>query len=148
MDYWAANPCSRRTSPPIGEQKVYCACTAQVWALHDAMPEHLPAADVDFIRGVVHPVQQWPNKPLKTDGGAAPIAIAIPQDLALLLSASAQRWLWRVFGNHRSRQRRGSLAHRACPVRKATVDIAEDDKVLTLPEGFSLHDLRPIWRRC
>ena len=120
----------------------------QVWALHDAVPEHLPAADVDFIRGVVHPVQQWPNKPLKTDGGAAPIAIAIPQDLALLLSASAQRWLWRVFGNHRSRQRRGSLAHRACPVRKATVDIAEDDKVLTLPEGFSLHDLRPIWRRC
>src|SRR6185437_1620138 len=97
------------------------------------LPEHLPAADVDFIRGVVHPVQQWPNKPLKTDGGAALIAIAIPQDLALLLSASAQRWLWRVFGNHRSRQRRGSLAHRACPVRKATVDIAEDDKVLTLP---------------
>jgi len=82
------------------------------------------------------------NKPLKADGGAAPIPIAIPQDLALLLSASAQRWLWRVFGNHRSRQRRGSLAHRACPVRKATVDIAEDDKVLTLPEGFSLHDLR------
>jgi len=45
----------------MGEQKVYCACTAQVWALHDAMPEHLPAADVDFIRGVVHPVQQWPT---------------------------------------------------------------------------------------
>ena len=64
----------------------------QVWALHDAVPEHLPAADVDFIRGVVHPVQQWPNKPLKTDGGAAPIPIAITQDLALLLSASAQRW--------------------------------------------------------
>src|SRR6476620_8162858 len=61
MDYWAANPCSRRTSPPMGEQKVYCASTAQVWALDDALPEHLPAADVDFIRGVVHPVQQWPT---------------------------------------------------------------------------------------
>ena len=61
MDYWAANPCSRRTSPPRGKQKVYCASTAQVWALVDALPEHLPAADVDFIRGVVHPVQQWPT---------------------------------------------------------------------------------------
>src|SRR6478672_3936264 len=71
------NPCSRRTSPPMDKQEVYCASTAQVWALHDAMHEHLPAADVDFIRGVVHPVQQWPNKPLKTDGGAAPIPIAI-----------------------------------------------------------------------
>jgi len=78
MDYWAAHPCSRRTSPPRGKQKLYCASTAQVWALVDALPEHLPAADVDFIRGVVHPVQQWPNKPLKTDGGAAPIPIAIP----------------------------------------------------------------------
>ena len=78
----------------MGKQKVYCASTAQVCVLHDAMPEHLRAADVDFIRGVVHPVQQWPNKPPKTDGSAAPIPIpiAIPQDLALLLSASAQRW--------------------------------------------------------
>jgi hypothetical protein len=90
MDSWAANPCSRKTSPPMGKQKVYCASTAQVCVLHDAMPEHLRAADVDFIRGVVHPVQQWPNKPPKTDGSAAPIPIS--QDLALLLSASAQRW--------------------------------------------------------
>ena len=133
----------------MGKQKVYCASTAQVWAPHDAMPEHLPAADVDFIRGVVHPVQQWPNKPLKTDGSAAPIPIAIPQDLALLLSASAQRWPGEFLVTSDRRQRRGSLAHRACPVRKAKVDIAEterdlaeDDKVLTLPEGFSLHDLR------
>ena len=133
----------------MGRQKVDCASTAQVRALHDAMPEHLPAADVDFIRGVVHPVQQWPNKPLKTDGSAAPIPIAIPQDLALLLSASAQRWPGEFLVTSDRRQRRGSLAHRACPVRKATVDtadterdLAEDDKVLTLPEGFSLHDLR------
>ena len=109
----------------MGRQKVYCASTAQVRALHDAMPEHLPAADVDFIRGVVHPVQQWPNKPLKTDGSAAPIPIAIPQDLALLLSASAQRWPGEFLVTSDRRQRRGSLAHRACPVRKATVDIAE-----------------------
>ena len=73
MDSWAANPCSRKTSPPMSKQKVYCASTAQVWALHDAMPEHLRVADVDFISGVVHPVQKWSNKPLKTDGSAAPI---------------------------------------------------------------------------
>ena len=35
----------------MGKQNVYSASTAQVRALHDAMPEHLPAADVDFIRG-------------------------------------------------------------------------------------------------
>ena len=81
MDSWAANFCSRKTSPPMSKQKVYCASTAQVWALHDAMPEHLRVADVDFISGVVHPFQKWSNKPLKTDGSAAPIPI--PQDLAL-----------------------------------------------------------------
>lgn len=66
------NPCSRRTSPGGGKQRPYVATTEQVWALHDAVPEHLqPAiligafvglriaevcglrvADVDFERGV------------------------------------------------------------------------------------------------
>ena len=78
--------------------------------MHDAMPDHLRVAvllgafaglrvaevsglrvaDVDFIRGVVHPVQQWPDEPLKTDGSDQPIPI--PQDLALLLAASVQRY--------------------------------------------------------
>jgi hypothetical protein len=50
----------------------------------------LRVADVNFLRGVVHPAQQWPDKPLKTDGSAQPIPI--PQDLALLLlSASVQK---------------------------------------------------------
>ena len=69
------NPCSRRTAPPMGKQKVYVATTEQVWAIHDAMPDHLRVAvllgafaglrvaevsglrrrDVDFTRGVVHP---------------------------------------------------------------------------------------------
>jgi hypothetical protein len=39
-------------------------------------------ANVNFLRGVVHRAQQWPDKPLKTDGSAQPIPI--PQDLALL----------------------------------------------------------------
>ncbi len=148
MDYWAANPCSRKTSPPMSKQKVYCASTAQVWALHDAMPEHLRVADVDFIRGVVHPVQQWPNKPLKTDGSAAPIPIAIPQDLALLLSASVQRWPgeFLVTSDRGRGVGPGSSSVPYARPRSTSAeterDLAEDDKVLTLPEGFSLHDLR------
>ena len=39
----AKSPCSRRTSPPAGKQRAYVATTEQVWALHDAMPEHLRA---------------------------------------------------------------------------------------------------------
>lgn len=86
------------------KQKPYCPTTEQVWAVHDAMPAHLRVAcplgafaglrvaeaaalrvsDVDFIRGVVTPVQQWPDKPLKQmelgldrDGsGVSPIQLA------------------------------------------------------------------------
>ena len=103
------NPCSR-TAPPMGRPKLYLATTEQVWAIHDAMPEHLRAAvllgafaglriaevsglrvsDIDFTRGVVHPAQQWLGKPLKTDGSDQ--AIPIPRDLALLLAASVQRY--------------------------------------------------------
>ena len=50
----------------------------------------LRVSDVDFIRGVVHPKQQWPGKPLNTGGSDQPIPI--PQDLALLLSASVQKY--------------------------------------------------------
>ncbi|MDQ3504259.1 MAG: site-specific integrase [Actinomycetota bacterium] len=104
------NPCSRRTSPHAGEQRPYVASTEQVWALHDAFPEHLAPAvllgafvglrtaevcglrigDVDFMRGVVSPVQQWPGKPLKSDKSQTPIPI--PQELALQLAASVARW--------------------------------------------------------
>ncbi|MFI2473473.1 tyrosine-type recombinase/integrase [Nocardia xishanensis] len=97
------NPCSKRTSPPMGKQKVYCATTQQVWALYDAMPEHIRIAillgafaglrvsevsglrvsDVDFEQCVVHPKQQWPARPLKTDGSEAPIPI--PEEFALML---------------------------------------------------------------
>jgi integrase len=72
------NPCSRRTSPGAGSQTPYVATTAQVWALHDAVPAGIrPAillgahaglrlaeaaalrpADVDFMRGVITPTIQ------------------------------------------------------------------------------------------
>jgi hypothetical protein len=57
----------------------------------------LHVTDVAFIRGVVHPKQQWTNRggparlvPLKTEGSSQPIPI--PHDLALLLSASVQKY--------------------------------------------------------
>jgi hypothetical protein len=38
------NPCSRRTSPPMGKAKLYVATTEQVWAIQDAVPDHLRVA--------------------------------------------------------------------------------------------------------
>jgi integrase len=86
------SPCSGRTSPPQAKQRPYVATEAQVWALHDEMPEHLRAAillgafaglrvaeacelrvaDVDFLRGVIHPTVQHPDKPLKTRSRGRP----------------------------------------------------------------------------
>ena len=142
------SPCSRRTSPPMGKQKPYVATTQQVWAIHDAVPARLRAAvllgafaglrvaeasalrvtDVDFIRGVVHPKQQWPDKPLKTAGSAAPIPI--PRELTLMLSASVQSF----GGDMMVCGGAPWLIERAIRDARATVD--------GLPERFSFHDLR------
>jgi integrase len=148
------NPCSRRTSPPMGKPKVYVATTEQVWAIHDAMPDHLRVAvllgafaglriaevsalrvaDVDFIRGVVPPKQQWPGKPLKTDGSDQPIPV--PRDLALLLAASVQAYPAEMMVTN------GPATDR-CPPRviaQAMRDVRE--KVDSLPDGFTFHDFR------
>jgi integrase len=148
------NPCSRRTSPPMGKAKVYVATTEQVWAIHDAVPDHprvavllgafaglrvaevsgLRVTDVDFIRGVVHPKQQWPAKPLKTAGSDQPIPI--PRDMALLLSASVQTYGGDMMVTNGPGTDRCPpwLIERA--IRKAR------DTIEGLPEGFSFHDLR------
>jgi len=144
----ASNPCSRRTSPPTGKQKPYCATDEQVWALHDAMPEHqrvavllgafaglrvseaaaLRVSDIDFIRGIVTPARQWPDAPLKTKGSAAPIPI--PSELALMLSASVAE-----FGGE-------MMVPNGQPwlIERAVRDARE--KVEGLPETFTYHDLR------
>jgi integrase len=147
------NPRSRRTSPPMGKQKAYVATTEQIWALYDAVPDHLRVAvllgafaglrvgeaaglrvsDVDFIRGIVHPVAQSDGQPLKTEGSSAPIPI--PSDLSLLLSASVQtyRTEWMVTNG----------CDRACSrVAIIRAIAAARSKVEGLPEGFSYHDLR------
>jgi integrase len=138
----------------MGKQKVYVATTEQVWAIHDAVPDHLKVAvllgafaglrvaevaglrvaDVDFIRGVVHPKRQWPDKPLKTDGSDQPIPI--PRDLALLLSASVQKYPseMMVTNGHGTDQCGPWLIERAIR------DVR--DQIEGLPEGFSFHDLR------
>ncbi|MBN7458325.1 tyrosine-type recombinase/integrase [Mycobacteroides abscessus] len=152
--FLARNPCSRRTSPPMGKQKPYVATTEQVWALHDAMPEHLRVAvllgafvglrvaeaaalrvdDVDFIRGVVNPAQQWPDKPLKTDGSATPVPI--PQDLALLLAASVKRWPSPMMVTRAGESPTAPPWVIEREIRRARAAVAG------LPEMFSFHDLR------
>jgi integrase len=72
------NPCDG-TAPGAGHQRPYCATPEQVWALHDAMPPRfraaillgafarlrageacgLRAADMDFMRVVLHPAVQY-----------------------------------------------------------------------------------------
>lgn len=148
------NPCSRRTSPPMGKPKVYVATTEQVWAIQDAVPDHLRVAvllgafaglrvaevsglrvsDVDFIRGVVHPKRQWPDKPLKTEGSDQPIPI--PPDLALMLSASVQKYPSNMMVTN------GTGTDRCGPwiIERAIRDVRK--RINGLPEGFTYHDLR------
>jgi integrase len=138
----------------MGKPKVYLATTEQVWAIHDAVPDHLRVAvllgafaglrvaevsglrvsDVDFIRGVVRPKQQWPDSPLKTEGSDQPIPI--PQDLALLLSASVKMYPSEMMVTN------GLGTDRCGPwiIECAIRDIR--DEVDDLPEGFTFHDLR------
>ncbi|MGR6582334.1 tyrosine-type recombinase/integrase [Rhodococcus qingshengii] len=148
------NPCSRRTSPPMGRAKVYVITTEQLWALYDAMPEHyrvaillgafaglriaeasaLRVSDIDFIRGAVHPKQQWPDKPLKTRGSDA--SIPVPQTLALMLAASVKQWPHdQMVTNGTGKAAAPWLVERAL---KAVKDAGE----IELPDEFSYHDLR------
>ena len=148
------NPCSRRTSPPMGRAKVYVITTEQLWAVHDAMPAHYRVAillgafaglriseaaatlvdDVDFIRGVVHPKRQWPDKPLKTQGSDA--AIPVPQSLTLMLSASVQQWPHaHMVTNGEGKAAGPWLIERALRAVKDSGDV-------DLPDEFTFHDLR------
>ncbi len=149
----AKSPCTRKTSPGQGSQRPYVATSAQVWALHDAMPDHLRPAvllgafvglrtaetvalrvsDVDFMRGVVAPAIQYPAEPLKSETSRTPVPI--PQELALELSAAVARWGGEtVVTDEIGRTSSPWALERA--VRTAR------GKVPGLPEGFRYHDLR------
>jgi len=147
------SPCSRRTSPGAGAQRPYVATTGQVWALHDAMPEHLRSAvllgafaglrtsetcalrvsDIDFMRGVVSPVISWPAEPVKSETSRTPVPI--PRALALQLSAAVKRWDGEtVVTDEIGRPCSPWELQRAVRVARAKVD--------GLPQGFRYHDLR------
>jgi len=146
----ARNPCSRRTSPGAGKQRPYVATTEQVWALHDAVPDHLRPAvllgafaglrtaevcglrvvDVDFMRGIVSPAVQYPAEPLKSDASRTPVPI--PQALALELAEGAAERTW-VVETPLGEQVGPWQVDRA--VRAARVAVG-------MPTGFRFHDLR------
>ncbi|WP_347956455.1 tyrosine-type recombinase/integrase [Gordonia aichiensis] len=150
------NPCSKRTSPPSGDQKPYVATTEQVWALYEAIEEPLQAAvllgafvglrvseaaalrvqDVDFMRGIVLPVQQWPAEELKTEGSSQPLPI--PQELVVMLSESVRKYP----SSKGMVLTQGPGTDHAAPwtIERAMRDARE--KVAGLPDGFSFHDLR------
>lgn len=147
------SPISRRTSPPTPKQRPYVATTAQVWALHDALPAHfrpvvllgafaglraaeiaaLRVSDVDFMRGIITPAIQYPDLELKTEMSKTPIPI--PHELALELNRVPASWgsTTLVVGAY------------GRPVTPTTLDVAfktARGTVEGLPEGFRIHDLR------
>ncbi len=147
------SPCSRRTSPGEGRQRAYVATTEQVWALHDAVDEEfrpavllgafgglrvaevcgLRVADVDFMRGVIHPAVQYPAEPLKTETSRT--AIPIPSTLAADLAAHvARRRATTLLSNITGSQVGPWAVERA--IRTART------RVPGLPEGFRHHDCR------
>ena len=131
----------------------YVASTEQVWALHDAMPEHLRAAvllgafvglrlaevcglrvsDVDFMRGIVSPAVQYPSEPLKSETSRT--AVPIPASLAAELSAHVARWRAdTLLTNEVGKQLSPTTLERAIR--------ASRSRVPGLSPAFRFHDLR------
>jgi len=152
----ARSPLSRRTSPGMGKQRPYVATTEQVWSLHDAMEQlyraglllaafaglrlaevcGLRLSDIDFMRGIVNPVRQYPDEPLKTECSRTPIPI--PASMTLALSAHVKQfsteWLMADDLGHQMGPWQLQRAFRAA---RAVVD--------DLPKGFRFHDLRHFY---
>ena len=147
------SPVGRRTSPGAAKQRPYVATTAQVWALHDALPEGmrpvvllgafaglrvaeiaaLRVTDVDLMRGIIHPAIQYPSEPLKTETSKTPIPI--PAELALELNRVPAKWGSTTFVV-------GSFGRPVAPYTIETAWRAARATIEGLPEGFRIHDLR------
>lgn len=161
----ARSPVSRRTSPRAGKQRPYVATTEQVWALHDAIGERYRAAvllaafsglrlaevcglrvsDVDFMRGIVAPVQQYPAEPLKTEKSKMPIPI--PESLALALSAhvaefSNDGWMLTDEWGHQLGPWQLQRAFRAARAEVLATKHVGGETTLVLPAAFRFHDFR------
>jgi integrase len=147
------SPVSRRTSPGHGEQIAYVATTAQIWALHDALPENLRGIvllgafaglrrneiialrveDVDFMRGIITPAIQFGGLPLKTAASKNPIPI--PNEMALELGLMPAKFgCTTIVCNAIGRPVTPTVANKAFTAACKTVE--------GLPEGFRMHDLR------
>lgn len=151
------SPCSRRTSPRPGGQRPYVATTAQIWALHGAVPAALrPAvllgafaglrtaescglrtADVDFLRAVIRPAVQWPEEPLKT--AASRTAVPVARSLTLELSRCVAARKDVTQREHLLIGADGGQLHPKALERAMRTARA---KVPGLPAGFRYHDLR------
>jgi len=86
-------------------------------------------ADVDFMRGVIHPAVQWPAEPLKTEMRRT--AVPIPASMALELSAAVAE--------------KGGGSATVLGVSTWAVERAIRSarrRVDGLPAGFRFHDLR------
>jgi integrase len=146
---------ARRTSPGAGKQRAYVATTEQVWArcttrcrpgcARRSCSARSPAcgaprraalrtADVDFMRGAVHPAVQYPAEPLKTEISRTPVPI--PRSLALELAAHVQRRPGEetVLTGRDGGQLPPWALERAIRTARGKVD--------GLPSGFRYHDLR------
>lgn len=148
----SVNPCSRRTAPPMGRQRPYVATSGQVWALYDGMPVHTRGAvllgafaglrvaevaalrreHVNWLKGVVSPVQQWPDRPLKTDESMADIPV--PRELCELIAKDMIAEQTHVLRNEWERPCAPWVIERHFR--------AAAEGIEGLPEGFRFHDLR------
>jgi len=150
------SPVSRRTTPGTARQREFFPTSAQVRAALDAMPVHLQPAvllgayaglrlaetvglrvsDVDFMRGIITPAVQYPDKPLKTDYSKTPIPI--PSELSLLLGWSSRQFdePATIVTDEAGRQTTPWAVERAWRAAKV---------VAKLPEEFRFHDLRHFY---
>ena len=93
-------------------------------------------SDIDFMRGVVSPVQQYPADPLKTECPRAPIPI--PASMTLVFSAHVKQFSTEWLMTDESGTQTGPWQlQRAFRAARAAVD--------DLPPGFRLHDLRHFY---
>jgi integrase len=148
------SPCSRRTAPSVGEQRVYVATTEQVWQLYERFPDRMRLAvllgafvglrlaeacglrveDVDFLRAVVHPKVQYKARPLKTKISKTPV----PVPASLVEQCSIQIAAYGRSEALLTGEDGGQLSPWAIEraMRKAR------SEVKGLPAGFRYHDLR------
>lgn len=154
------NPCSRRTAPPMGRQRAYVASSAQVWAIYDRMPVNVRGAvllgafaglrvaevaalrreHVNWLKGVVSPVQQWPDRPLKT--GESMADIPVPRELCELIAKDMLMAQTHVLRNDWEQPAAPWVIERK--FRDAVEALADEDEsdVPALPSEFRFHDLR------